>query len=90
MELGMLEFDAPQPWAGRHPWGQRTIERQIYRENIQQIALADKLGFEAVWLVEHHFRENSSDLPCSEAVLGALSQVTKQDQARLWRGVDAG
>ena len=79
MELGMLyEFDAPQPWAGEHPWGQRTIERQIYRENIEQIVLADKLGFEAVWLVEHHFRENRSHMPCSEAVLGALSQVTER------------
>ena len=79
MDLGMLyEFDAPQPWAGEHPWGQRTIERQIYQENIQQIVLADKLGFESVWLVEHHFRENRSHMPCSEAVLGALSQVTER------------
>ena len=79
MELGMLyEFDAPQPWAGEHPWGQRTMERQIYMDNIEQIKLADKLGFEAVWLVEHHFRENRSHMPCSEAVLGALSQVTER------------
>ena len=28
MELGLLyEFEAPQPWAGDHPWGQRTAER---------------------------------------------------------------
>jgi len=79
MELGLLyEFDAPQPWAGDHPWGQRTAERTIYQENIQQIVLADKLGFEAVWLVEHHFRENRSHMPCSEAVLGALSQITER------------
>jgi hypothetical protein len=33
MELGMLyEFDCPHPWAGEHPWGQRTIERQAYRD----------------------------------------------------------
>jgi len=79
MELGLLyEFDVPQPWAGEHPWGQRTAERRAYAENIEQIVLADKVGFEAVWLVEHHFRENRSHMPCNEAVLGALSQITER------------
>ena len=78
MELGLLyEFDVPQPWAGEHPWGQRMAERTIYKDNIEQIVLADRLGFEAVWLVEHHFRENRSHMPCNEVVLGALSQITK-------------
>jgi alkanesulfonate monooxygenase SsuD/methylene tetrahydromethanopterin reductase-like flavin-dependent oxidoreductase (luciferase family) len=77
MELGLLyEIEAPQPWAGEHPWGQRMAERQAYRESLQQIALADKKGFETVWCVEHHFREGRSHMPCSEAVLGALSQLT--------------
>ena len=31
----------------------------------------------AVWLVEHHFRENRSHMPCNDVVLGALSQITK-------------
>ncbi|HJT41407.1 MAG TPA: LLM class flavin-dependent oxidoreductase [Sphingobium sp.] len=78
MELGLLyEFDVPQPWAGEHPWGQRMAERNVYRENIEQIVLADKMGFEAVWLVEHHFRENRSHMPSNEVVLGALSQITE-------------
>jgi len=78
MELGLLyEFDVPHPWAGSHPWGQRKAEREAYRDNIEQIVLADRMGFEAVWLVEHHFRENRSHMPCNEAVLGALSQITK-------------
>ena len=78
MELGLLyEFDVPQPWAGEHPWGQRMAERRVYQENIEQIVLADKMGFEAVWLVEHHFRENRSHMPCNDVVLGALSQITK-------------
>jgi alkanesulfonate monooxygenase SsuD/methylene tetrahydromethanopterin reductase-like flavin-dependent oxidoreductase (luciferase family) len=79
MELGLLyEFDCPQPWAGNHPWGQRTAERATYHDNIEQIVLADKLGFEAVWLVEHHFRENRSHMPSNEVVLGALSQITER------------
>jgi alkanesulfonate monooxygenase SsuD/methylene tetrahydromethanopterin reductase-like flavin-dependent oxidoreductase (luciferase family) len=78
MELGLLyEFDVPQPWAGEHPWGQRMGERKAYRENIEQIVLADKVGFEAVWCVEHHFRENRSHMPSNDVVLGALSQITK-------------
>jgi alkanesulfonate monooxygenase SsuD/methylene tetrahydromethanopterin reductase-like flavin-dependent oxidoreductase (luciferase family) len=78
MELGLLyEFDVPQPWDGEHPWGQRMAERKAYGENIEQIVLADKMGFHTVWCVEHHFRENRSHMPCNEVVLGALSQVTK-------------
>jgi alkanesulfonate monooxygenase SsuD/methylene tetrahydromethanopterin reductase-like flavin-dependent oxidoreductase (luciferase family) len=77
MELGLLyEFDCPYPWAGEHPWGQRSIERQVYRECLQQIALADRKGFDTVWCVEHHFRESRSHMPCNEAVLAAVSQIT--------------
>jgi alkanesulfonate monooxygenase SsuD/methylene tetrahydromethanopterin reductase-like flavin-dependent oxidoreductase (luciferase family) len=78
MELGLLyEFDVPQPWTGEHPWGQRMAERAVYRESLEQIVLADKMGFDTVWCVEHHFRENRSHMPCNEAVLAALSQITK-------------
>jgi alkanesulfonate monooxygenase SsuD/methylene tetrahydromethanopterin reductase-like flavin-dependent oxidoreductase (luciferase family) len=86
MELGLLyEFEAPKPWAGEHPWGQRTAERAVYRNCIEQIALADKKGFHTAWLVEHHFREGRSHMPCNDVVLGALSQIT--EQIRLGFGV---
>ena len=79
MDLGLLyEFDVPQPWEGAHPWGQRHAERRAYAENLEQIVLADKLGFDTVWCVEHHFRENRSHMPSNEVVLGALSQITRQ------------
>ena len=78
MELGLLyEFEAPQPWAGDHPWGQRTAERAAYANCVEQIVLADQKGFHTAWLVEHHFREGRSHMPCNDVVLGALSQVTK-------------
>lgn len=49
MDLGLLyEFDVPQPWDGEHPWGQRVAERRVYKENLEQIAFADKLGFDTV------------------------------------------
>ena len=86
MELGLLyEFEAPQPWAGEHPWGQRTAERMAYKNCVEQIALADKKGFHTAWLVEHHFREGRSHMPCNDVVLGALSQIT--EQIRLGFGV---
>jgi alkanesulfonate monooxygenase SsuD/methylene tetrahydromethanopterin reductase-like flavin-dependent oxidoreductase (luciferase family) len=78
MELGLLyEFEAPQPWDADHPWGQRHAERKGYHNAIEQIVMADRKGFHTAWLVEHHFREGRSHMPCSEAVLGALSQITK-------------
>jgi alkanesulfonate monooxygenase SsuD/methylene tetrahydromethanopterin reductase-like flavin-dependent oxidoreductase (luciferase family) len=79
MELGLLyEFEAPQPWAGEHPWGQRTAERMAYKNCVEQIVLADQKGFHTAWLVEHHFREGRSHMPCNDVVLGALSQITQQ------------
>jgi alkanesulfonate monooxygenase SsuD/methylene tetrahydromethanopterin reductase-like flavin-dependent oxidoreductase (luciferase family) len=86
MELGLLyEFEAPKPWAEEHPWGQRTAERLAYKNCIEQIALADKKGFHTAWLVEHHFREGRSHMPCNDVVLGALSQIT--EKIRLGFGV---
>jgi alkanesulfonate monooxygenase SsuD/methylene tetrahydromethanopterin reductase-like flavin-dependent oxidoreductase (luciferase family) len=79
MELGLLyEFEAPKPWAGEHPWSQRMAERAAYANCIDQIVLADQKGFHTAWLVEHHFREGRSHMPCNDVVLGALSQITKQ------------
>jgi alkanesulfonate monooxygenase SsuD/methylene tetrahydromethanopterin reductase-like flavin-dependent oxidoreductase (luciferase family) len=79
MKLDLLyEIDVPKPWPDKpHPYGQREAEQQAYREAFEQIRLADTLGFNTIWSVEHHFREGRSHSPCSEAVLGALSQVTQ-------------
>jgi alkanesulfonate monooxygenase SsuD/methylene tetrahydromethanopterin reductase-like flavin-dependent oxidoreductase (luciferase family) len=73
----LYEVDVPKPWEGEHPYAQRREEQRAYREALDQIRHADTLGFNTVWCVEHHFRENRSHMPCSEAVLGALSQITK-------------
>jgi alkanesulfonate monooxygenase SsuD/methylene tetrahydromethanopterin reductase-like flavin-dependent oxidoreductase (luciferase family) len=79
MDLGLLyEIEAPKPWAGDHPWGQRMAERNAYRDSVEQIVLADKKGFDTVWCVEHHFREGRSHMPCNDIVLGALSQITER------------
>ncbi len=86
MKLDLLyEIDVPKPWPGSHPWGQREAEQTAYREALEQIKLADKLGFHTTWHVEHHFREGRSHCPAPEVVIGALSQCT--ENMRLGFGV---
>jgi alkanesulfonate monooxygenase SsuD/methylene tetrahydromethanopterin reductase-like flavin-dependent oxidoreductase (luciferase family) len=86
MKLDLLyEIDAPKPWPGPHPYGQRTVEQAAYREAIEQIKLADRMGFHTTWHVEHHFREGRSHCPAPEVLIGALSQVT--ERIRLGFGV---
>ena len=78
MKLDLLyEIDVPKPWPGPHPYGQRRGEQRAYREAMEQIKLADTLGFNTTWHVEHHFREGRSHSPAPEVILGALSQVTR-------------
>jgi alkanesulfonate monooxygenase SsuD/methylene tetrahydromethanopterin reductase-like flavin-dependent oxidoreductase (luciferase family) len=74
----LYEVDAPKPWGRPHPYGQRDAERRAYREAVEQIRLADKVGFNTIWAVEHHFREGRSHLPSPEVLLGHLSGVTEQ------------
>lgn len=78
MKLDLFyEIDVPRPWPGEFPAGQRQAEQAAYREALEQIVLGDRLGFNTVWLVEHHFREGRSHCPTPEAVHGALSQLTQ-------------
>src|SRR5882724_4303608 len=87
MKLDLLyEIDVPKPWGPEpHPYGQRSHEQRAYREALEQIQLADKLGFHTSWHVEHHFREGRSHSPAPEVILGALSQCT--ENLRLGFGV---
>ncbi len=87
MKLDLLyEIDVPRPWPGKaHPYAQREAEQTAYYDAIEQIKLADKLGFQTTWHVEHHFREGRSHCPAPEVLIGALSQVT--ENIRLGFGV---
>ena len=79
MKLDVLyEVDVPKPWGKPHPQGQREAEQQAYAEALEQIRLADELGFRTCWCVEHHFREGRSHSPAPEVLIGALSQITTQ------------
>jgi alkanesulfonate monooxygenase SsuD/methylene tetrahydromethanopterin reductase-like flavin-dependent oxidoreductase (luciferase family) len=58
------------------PWDERS-EYQLLQDALDQCELADKLGFEYVWEVEHHFLEEYSHSSAPEVFLGAVSQRTK-------------
>jgi len=82
MKIDLLyELELPKPWAE----GQRKGEQRVYREALEQIELADKLGFSTVWMVEHHFRVERSHCSAPEVFLGAASQRTKN--IRMGHGV---
>jgi alkanesulfonate monooxygenase SsuD/methylene tetrahydromethanopterin reductase-like flavin-dependent oxidoreductase (luciferase family) len=86
MKLDMLyEVDNPRPWDGPHPYGQRKGEQRAYFDALDQLKLADQVGFNTVWMVEHHFREGRSHMPAPEVVIGALTQCT--ENLRLGFGV---
>lgn len=63
MKFGVyFSFRNPAQW--RRPW------EDVYRETLGQIALAEVLGYDAVWLTEHHFVDDGyspSVLPLAAA-----------------------
>ena len=82
MKLDLLfELEVPKPWTN----GQQKEEQRVYREAIEQIELADKLGFATVWMVEHHFRVERSHCSAPELFLAAVAQRTKN--IRMGQGV---
>ena len=66
------------------PWGPRS-EYQLLQDSLTQIELADRLGYDYAWEVEHHFLEEYSHSSAPEVFLGAASQRTKR--IRLGHGV---
>ena len=66
------------------PWGQND-ERQLYQNALSQVELADKLGYDYAWEVEHHFLEEYSHSSQPEIFLAAASQRT--ERIRLGHGI---
>ncbi len=52
-------------------------ESQVYLETLEEIELADRLGFHGVWVVEHHFMKEYSHSSAPEIFLAAASQRTR-------------
>src|SRR5882757_3072427 len=67
------------------PWSDQGSELQKFQDALEQAELADKLGFEYFWEVEHHFLEEYSHSSAPEVFLAAVSQRTKN--IRLGHGI---
>ena len=72
MKFGIFyELSVPRPWT-------REAERIVYDNALAQVKLADELGFDQVWAVEHHFLEEYSHCPAPELFLTACAMTTKR------------
>src|SRR5690606_21464980 len=79
MRFGIFyEHQYPRPW----PEGG---EQKLFQDALNQVELADKLGIDHAWEVEHHFLEAYSHSSAPEVFLAAASQRTKN--IRLGHGI---
>ncbi len=79
MKFGIFyELQLPKPWT-------RDDEYVLFNHALDQIELADRLGYDYAWEVEHHFLEEYSHSSAPEVFLGAASQRTKN--IRLGHGI---
>jgi alkanesulfonate monooxygenase SsuD/methylene tetrahydromethanopterin reductase-like flavin-dependent oxidoreductase (luciferase family) len=56
---------------------QGKTESDAFWEAIEQIKYAEEMGFDGVWLVEHHFLEDLSRSSSNETFLAAIAQHTR-------------
>src|SRR3954447_17421396 len=70
MRFGIFyEHQIPRPWG-------EDGEHRLLRDALEQIEIADRVGFDTVWEVEHHFLEEYSHSSASDVFLAAASQRT--------------
>jgi alkanesulfonate monooxygenase SsuD/methylene tetrahydromethanopterin reductase-like flavin-dependent oxidoreductase (luciferase family) len=72
------EHQLPRPWL-------EESEYQLVRDSLDQVELADRLGYDYAWAVEHHFLEEYSHCSAPEVFLAAASQRTRR--IRLGHGI---
>lgn len=79
MKFGVFyEHQLPRPWTAQS-------EYELMQNSLTQIELADQLGYDYAWQVEHHFLEEYSHASAPEVFLAAASQRTKR--IRLGHGI---
>jgi len=79
MKFGIFyEHQLPRPWG-------EGDEQRLIQEALDQVELADKLGIDYAWEVEHHFLEEYSHSSAPEVFLAACSQRTRN--IRLGHGI---
>ena len=79
MKFGLFyEHQLPKPWDA-------DSERRLMQESLDQIELADQLGFDVVWEAEHHFLQEYSHSSAPDVFLAAASQRTRN--IRIGQGI---
>ena len=79
MRFGIFyEHQLPRPW-------ENGAEHRLLKDALEQVEIADRVGFDCVWEVEHHFLEEYSHSSAPEVFLAAASQRTQR--IRLGHGV---
>ena len=79
MKFGIFyEHQLPRPW-------HEGDELKLFQDALDQVELADRLGIDHAWEVEHHFLEEYSHSSAPEVFLAACSQRTKN--IRLGHGI---
>jgi len=79
MRFGIFyEHQLPRPWA-------EGGELKLFQDALAQVELADRLGIDYAWEVEHHFLEEYSHSSAPEVFLAAASQRTTR--IRLGHGI---
>jgi alkanesulfonate monooxygenase SsuD/methylene tetrahydromethanopterin reductase-like flavin-dependent oxidoreductase (luciferase family) len=68
----------PKPWAP-------DDERRLFHESLAQVELADRLGYDYAWEVEHHFLDEYSHSSAPEVFLAAAAART--GRIRLGHGI---
>src|SRR4030088_992542 len=71
MRFGLLyEHQLPRPWT-------EGTEHRLFKEALAQVELADQLGIDHIWEVEHHFLEEYAHSSAPEVFLAACAARTK-------------
>jgi alkanesulfonate monooxygenase SsuD/methylene tetrahydromethanopterin reductase-like flavin-dependent oxidoreductase (luciferase family) len=78
-----FQLQTPRPYDAE-TWGPDD-EARIFAQALEQIEHADRLGFDYVFLTEHHFLEEYCHSAAPEVVLAAAAARTKQ--IRLGHGI---
>jgi len=79
MRFGVFyEHQLPKPW---NPGD----EARLFHEALEQVQVADRLGYDYAWEVEHHFLEEYSHSSAPEVFLAACAALTKT--IRLGHGI---
>jgi alkanesulfonate monooxygenase SsuD/methylene tetrahydromethanopterin reductase-like flavin-dependent oxidoreductase (luciferase family) len=72
MKFGIFfEMSTPRPFTPE-------IEASVLHNALEQARLADELGFDWVWAVEHHFLEEYSHSSAPEVTLAAIAAQTER------------